>query len=75
MDIPKQIRMIRAGIGMSQEEIAKDLGVSTTTYINYEKGKTDIKAKHYVRMLRLSGFANPFFSAQPITTPPPKAGG
>ena len=40
-----RLRSSRAAVGYTQASIAKMLGISKNTYINYEKGITEIPAK------------------------------
>lgn len=41
-DLPARIRQIRLGLGLSQENMADGLQISTTAYGDLERGKTEI---------------------------------
>lgn len=42
-ELGERMRKIREYVGYSQESISKDLKISRTSYIHYEKGKTEPK--------------------------------
>lgn len=53
--IHSRIRRFRENLGLTQEEIADELGIGRTTYINFEKGNISL----HCRTLRLlAEFAN-----------------
>lgn len=45
----------RRRVGLKQSEMAKKLGVSEPTYISYELGKTDIKARTLFKFCEITG--------------------
>jgi DNA-binding XRE family transcriptional regulator len=47
------LRKIRKDFEMSQLQMAQVLGVTRATYINYEKGKTDISLKQFLTLTYL----------------------
>jgi len=47
------LRAVRINANYTQEEVAKKLGVSPVTVINWENGKTQIKAVDLSRLCKL----------------------
>ena len=47
------LKLIRQLNGLSQSEMAKKLGVSRITYINYEKQRTKIPAIVFIRFCEI----------------------
>ena len=51
------IAAARKQAGLTQQGLASDLGVSTVTVRNWERGASDIPAKHLRRLAELAGVA------------------
>lgn len=49
------LKQARNYAGLTQEEVAKKLGISTLTYSKYERGKSDISAKQAKKFSKLVG--------------------
>lgn len=51
----ESLKVIRTKMGMTQEELAKVLNITTTTYNLKEKGKRPLLAKELYKISQLSG--------------------
>lgn len=49
------LKQARSYAGLTQKEVANKLGISTLTYSNYERGKSDISAKQAKKFSKLVG--------------------
>ena len=45
------IREARKRIGMNQEKLAKEMGISRATLLQWEKGRTKIYLHHFIKAL------------------------
>jgi transcriptional regulator with XRE-family HTH domain len=50
MELNELLRKIRRDANFSQENVAEEIGVDVTTYGRYEKGETQIKFEHVVKL-------------------------
>ncbi|HMG94372.1 MAG TPA: helix-turn-helix transcriptional regulator [Chryseolinea sp.] len=50
MELHELLRKIRRDANVSQENVADEIGVDATTYGRYEKGETQIKFEHVVKL-------------------------
>lgn len=48
----ERIKNLRESKGLSQREIADELGIGRTTYLNFEKGKTKLYSKNLTSLAR-----------------------
>ena len=54
--MPKiSLEAARVNAGLTQKELAEKLGVSNTTIVNWEKGKTEPTYHQLIRISELSG--------------------
>lgn len=49
------LKQARAGVGLSQEEMAERLGVTTVTYNAYEKDPTKMRIDRLIKFVRITG--------------------
>ena len=49
------VKQARVGVGMTQENMAKALGVSTSKYASWEKRPEKIPYKDVVRITKITG--------------------
>lgn len=54
-NFPDRLRKARKASGLGQEHLAEELGVSPTTYQNWEYGRTQPKAEQIVQLANLLG--------------------
>lgn len=52
-----KIEAIRKQMGLTQEEIAKELGITSTSYSLKEKKKREFKGSELVKISNMSGIA------------------
>lgn len=55
-EVGKQLKMARAGSGMSQSKLGGKIGVSAATISNWELGKTDISITRLFELSKLLDF-------------------
>lgn len=55
----RTIKGIRYDAGLTQSEMAKKLGISEATYINYENGKSKIPYKVAIMICDICNIDNP----------------
>lgn len=55
--IHTSIRRLRESKGLSQSELAQELGMGRTTYVNFETGKTNIFCKSLTKFARYFGLS------------------
>ena len=49
------LKQARVGVGMSQEEMAEQLGVSPLTYFGYEKEPSKMRVDKLVKFVKVTG--------------------
>ena len=63
--ISDRLRLVRKQQGLSQAEIAENLGITTRTYQNYEQGVTKLPAEELYKLVLLFGIsADDFFGIE-----------
>ena len=50
------IEAARVTAGLTQEELAKKMGVSRTSVVNWENNKKKISRAHFLAFLKVTGF-------------------
>lgn len=53
----KNIKELREKNNLSQEEVAKKIGISRSTYISFEKGKTELNLSETIKLTDLFGIS------------------
>jgi Zn-dependent peptidase ImmA (M78 family)/DNA-binding XRE family transcriptional regulator len=62
--IPQNIRRIRASHGLSQEQVARDAGISRNAYGSIERGKAEPRVSHLEGIARALGVGLPALLAE-----------
>ena len=65
-DIIKQVIRLREQTGLTQEAVAKALGVSRQTYIQVEQGGRDLSLRELETLASIFGISPDYFFTQPI---------
>ena len=61
-----KIKAVRANMDMTQEDMAKHLGISITAYILKEQGKREFTWSEVYRICKLANIENPFMLDIPL---------
>lgn len=51
----RTIKGVRIDLGLTQEEMAEELGISVVAYRNKEAYRTELTASQFVKLLSMSG--------------------
>lgn len=60
-DVPgyvRRLRRLRTDAGLTQQQVAVQIGSSRSNYIRYECGRTDLPVRHLVSLCRLYGVSS-----------------
>ncbi|WP_125557352.1 helix-turn-helix transcriptional regulator [Pseudoalteromonas rubra] len=55
LQVQRSIRLIRQELGLSQEELARKLGINQATISNYESGKTEMTISQMFELYLVCG--------------------
>lgn len=75
LTIGRRIKIARVAAGLEQQQLAEAVGVRRNTMSNWESGRTEPSASHFVRLARIVGQPLDWFAEGVAETPASGAGG